>query len=278
MYPYIISILMQLNGFGASSGMVHHNNQIYLVSDDSDYLFHFSVIDKKMQQIPLIENAQLQHKKKQKMDLEAIATKGNKVYLLGSGSKENRRNWIVFNRKNQKIQRFDYSGLIGEMVSKSGIPEKEINFEGLIIKGKTAYLFNRGNGKGNHNGIFEIQLKNQQLHKIVRYQSIELPDINGEKSGFSDAILKDGKIYFLATGERTENSFKDGEIAGTFFGVMNPENFKIITTFKISDHQKFEGISFRKIEEGKLTFYLCEDSDNGAQKSDIYELQTGNIK
>ena len=41
---------MQLNGFGAASGLVSHNNQIYLVSDDSDYLFQYSVKEKEMQQ------------------------------------------------------------------------------------------------------------------------------------------------------------------------------------------------------------------------------------
>ncbi len=273
MHPYLFTLLFQLNGFGAASGITEHQNQVYIVSDDSDYLFLYDTKKQNTLRFPIRENAQLQRTKKEKMDLEAIARKGNSLYIFGSGSKENRRIIIQFDLKNKKYTSFDYSKEIELMTKSSGIPEKEINIEGAILKGLTLLLFNRGNGKNAHNGIFKVKFRNGKFGDNFEYQAVPLPKINGEIAGFSDAIYKNGKIYFLATGERSENVIADGEIAGTYFGILNPKDFSVLEIQKISDHNKFEGLTFHQRIKGEKTFLICEDSDNAALSSTIYELK-----
>ncbi len=65
-----------------------------------------------------------------------------------------------------------------------------------------------------------------------------------ETSGnfFTDAILVEDKIYFLATAEDTTSTYDDGEILGSIIGRMDSKTFKIRIRPKNFRHPKIRRI------------------------------------
>ena len=100
----------------------------------------------------------------------------------------------------------------------------------------------------------------------------KLPKIKGVRTSFTDAVLVDNKIYFLATAENTQSTYDDGEVLGSIIGRIDLETMKIDFTKKISSTNKFEGISIFKKDNNKIEFLLCEDTDSDIQESIIYKL------
>ena len=99
-----------------------------------------------------------------------------------------------------------------------------------------------------------------------------MPKIKGVRSSFTDAVMFKDKIYFLATAEDTESTYKDGEILGSFIGCIDIKTMKIDFTKKISETQKFEGITLYHNTSNKVEFLLCEDNDTKVLESNIYKL------
>ncbi len=152
------------------------------------------------------------------------------------------------------------------------IKSKEFNIEGAIYTGEYWLLFNRGKGKSNRNVIFTVKGNNLTDQSEIQFTNIKLPKINGFHAGFSDAILVDDKIYFLATAENSTSVDTEGRILGSILGRIDRASMKLEFTSKISDSQKFEGITLFSSSVDKIEFLLCEDSDTDVLRSDIYKL------
>jgi hypothetical protein len=101
---------------------------------------------------------------------------------------------------------------------------------------------------------------------------VSLPKIKHIETSFTDAILVDGKIYFLATAEDTTSTYDDGEILGSIIGRMNSETFEIEFTYKISDNHKFEGLTLYHKSETQIQLLICEDNDLDLLETNIYKL------
>lgn len=273
MLPFLISFFLQIAGPGASSGIVYDNNQLYIVSDNSDYLYHYDLTTSSLKTVELRPEAKALQVKKHKLDLESIAKKGDILYMMGSASKANRKDLFLYNIKTGELTRSDFQRLFEELVAVSGIPAKEINIEGLILFEDKALLFNRGNGPGVHNGIFTVESTDIGFGRVEKYNAVTLPKIGGIESGFSDAVLIKKNIYFLGTGEQTDNSIDDGEIKGSYIGKMKLKNFKIRKIKEIAPNQKFEGLTWFSGSARKPEFLLCEDADDDSTTSTIYNLK-----
>ena len=85
------------------------------------------------------------------------------------------------------------------------------------------------------------------------------------------------KIYFLATAEDTTSTYDDGEIFGSIIGRMDSKTFKIEFAQKISDTQKFEGLTLYKKTETEIQFLICEDNDSDVLETNIYQLTLNKI-
>ena len=102
--------------------------------------------------------------------------------------------------------------------------------------------------------------------------AIKLPKIKNVEVSFTDAILVDNYIYFLATAEDTISTYEDGEVLGSLIGKMKSDTFEIIDTQTISNTQKFEGITLYENNDKEIQFLLCEDNDTEILESKIYKL------
>ncbi|MFV0192353.1 hypothetical protein OBK19_05915 [Empedobacter falsenii] len=271
-YHFILKILIVINGLGAASGLVVDKRYVYTISDDNPHLF---VYDKKKKEVEKINlNPEVKSEgshKKDKPDFEAITKYKDHLYILGSGSKENRFDLISYNLKTNQVENKTYRDLFEKFLSVSKLSKKDFNIEGIITDGHCTYFFNRGNGPAAANGIYRVGgALNDLKNKPIDYFPITLPKLNNEITTFSDAIMVDGKILFTATVESKSTTQFNGEIKGSIIGELDLAIMEVIRWQKISDDKKIEGLALYKESRKNYTLYLCEDNDDDSKNASIY--------
>lgn len=274
MEKFQLSLLFKIIGIGSASGLVFHHGSIYLISDSSTFLYEYQIDSTQLNKIQLSKDAADNIVKKLKPDFEAIAHNESYYFLFGSGSTENRTQMIQVDAKSKEVvNTFDLSFLYSSMQSFAQMEADDFNIEGVIYNQETWYFFNRGNGKNQRNVVFTVTGSNLEDDFRIMTNEYKLPKIKGVRASFTDAIILDDTIYFLATAEKTESTYDDGEVVGSLIGSMNSETMKIKFTKKITDTQKFEGLTFFKRNKTEIEFLLCEDNDTEALESGIYKLK-----
>ena len=266
MKNHTLEILFEINGIGSASGIIYTNEELYIISDNSTFLYQYHLEKEKLITINLNENTQENIPKVIKLDFESIALKGNKLYLFGSGSTINREKCISYHLKTKKIKEKNLNKLYEKLRLKIGISANDLNIEGAFYYSKKWYFFQRGNGASSNNGIF---IYNKQE---LSFTAIKLPKIENVEATFTDAILVDNLIYFLAAVEDTTSTYDDGEILGCYIGCLSLKSLELIFTLKISDINKFEGLTLFEKTKSKIDFLLCEDNDTDCLDTRIYKL------
>ncbi|TRX41394.1 DUF6929 family protein [Flavobacterium restrictum] len=272
MEKFSLELLFQIIGIGSASGLIYKDNTLFLIGDNSGFLYEYTLDSKNLQRHQIIENATENIPKKEKPDFEAITHFDNSLYIFGSGSTKNRNKMIEVNTKEKEITTNDLTDLYAVMQSFGEIKSDDFNLEGAIYTGEEWFLLNRGNGKSKKNVLFTIQGKNLINEFNILSNDYKLPKINGVRSSFTDAILVDNKIYFLATAEETDSTYTDGKILGSLLGRIDIKTMKIDFTQKISDTHKFEGLTVYQTTDQTIEFLLCEDNDTQVLESAIYKL------
>ena len=273
MKNFTLEILLHIIGVGSASGLIYNNDNLMLIGDSSGYLYEYNIGDKNLQKHALMENPSENIAKKQKIDFESMVSYDNDVYIFGSGSGELRNEMVKINTiSNDTVSTSDLTPLYTSMADFAKIKTKQFNIEGAIYNGEDWFLFNRGNGKDNRNVVFTVTGKDLVNEYQILSNNFKLPKINGFQTGFSDAVLVENKIYFLATAENSKSTTEDGRILGTLIGRIDLETMKIDFTKKISDTQKFEGLSLYSKDGKNINFVLCEDNDTTTLESNIYKL------
>lgn len=273
MEKFQLTLLFKIIGLGSASGLIYHDNTIFAIGDNSTYLYEYKIDSLKLNRIALAENSEENIAKKFKPDFEAITKHQDSLYIFGSGSTENRNVMVQVDAKTKKvIASNDLTNLYLAMQSFGEIKPEDFNLEGAIFNGESWFLFNRGNGKNNKNIVFTVDAKNLTNEFRILSNKFKLPKIDGIRTSFTDAILVEDKIYFLATAENTNSNYNDGEILGSIIGRIDVATMKIDFTEKITDTQKFEGITLFKKSENEIEFLLCEDNDTEVLESNIYKL------
>jgi len=270
MEQFTIELLFQILGIGSASGLVYKDNSLFVISDNSSFLYEFHIQEKELSRIKLFENSQENIPKKDKFDFESITLKGNELHLLGSGSTSKREKRIVYNLETAVIEVKDLSKLYKSLKETSSISDDELNIEGALFCNEKWHLFQRGNGANSKNGIFKT--KSLEIESQANFVKVQLPKIKHVETSFTDAILVEDKIYFLATAEDTNSTYDDGEILGSLIGRMDSETFEIEFTQKISDTHKFEGLTLYENSQTEIQFLICEDNDTHVLETNIYKL------
>jgi hypothetical protein len=273
MKNFQLSEQFKIIGIGSASGLLFQDGNILLISDNSTYFYDYQIDSKQLNRYPLAKNPQENILKKDKLDFEAIAQHENNLYVFGSGSTKNRNKVIVLDNKTKAIiATIDVTHLYKSMQVVGQILPDDFNIEGAICDGKTWFLFNRGNGKLNRNVVFSIEGENLISNFKITATEYKLPKIKGVFSSFTDAVLIDKTIYFLATAENSNSTYSDGEVLGSILGSIDCQTHKIGFTKKITSTNKFEGITLVNKSNSEIVFYLCEDNDTEILESTIYKL------
>ena len=273
MDKFTLELLVQIIGIGSASGLIYKDNSLLIIGDNSGYLYEYQMDSQDLKRYPLLENPIENTLKKDKADFEAITHFGNSFYVFGSGSTEKRNKMIQVNSSDKKvIATNDLADLYAVMQSFGAIKPEDFNIEGTIYTGERWFLLNRGNGGSHKNVLFTIEGKNLINDFTILFNTYKLPKIKGVRSSFTDGILVDNSIYFLATAEDTASTYDDGEVLGSLIGRINLKTMKIDFTQKISSTHKFEGLTLHTSSKEKIEFLLCEDMDTEVLKTDIYKL------
>jgi hypothetical protein len=273
MEKFTLEILFQIIGIGSASGLIYQDNSLYIIGDNSGYLYEYNIDNSDLKKHEIITNPTENIAKNLKPDFESITHHNDTLYIFGSGSTDQRNKMVEFDVKSKtKITTNNLTDFYAVMQNFSGIKPEDFNLEGSIFDGENWYLFNRGNGKTNKNSIFTIHAKSLGDEFSLISVDYKLPKIKGVRSSFTDAILVDNKIYFLATAEDTESTYADGEILGSFIGQIDLKTMKIDYTKKITSTNKFEGLTLYKKSNNTIEFLLCEDNDTELLETKIYKL------
>lgn len=265
-----LSEFKKIKGISAASGLLFSKDVIFIISDNSSFLYQY-VIDKEIVlKFPLVKDAQENIEKKEKLDLEAITSFGNQLFLFGSGSTENRNSMFTLDLTNDQLQVNNLSQLYSFLRNIAQLDADELNIEGAICADKTMYLFQRGNGQNSKNGIFIVP---DSQERSIQYFPVELPSLDDVECTFTDAILVDKHIYFLASAENTTSTYEDGEVLGSILGKINFQTFELEDVILLSETQKFEGISLFEQNKNTISFLLCEDTDKLEDDTVIYKLE-----
>jgi hypothetical protein len=275
MEQFTIEILYKIIGIGSASGLIYKDDSLFIISDNSSFLYEYNIPENQLSKIKFFENNQENIPKKDKFDFESIALKENEIHLLGSGSTSKREKSVIYNLETAAIAQKDLSKLYKKLKKTTSISDKELNIEGTLFCNKKWHLFQRGNGANSKNGIAIVNEKLDE-NSTIEFIPIQLPKIKHVETSFTDAILVEDKIYFLATAEDTTSTYDDGEILGSLIGRMDSQTFQIEFTQKISDNQKFEGLTLYKKIETEIQFLICEDNDSDVLETNIYKLSIPN--
>ncbi|AXG72761.1 hypothetical protein DVK85_00330 [Flavobacterium arcticum] len=276
MQKFQLQLLFRIIGIGSASGLFFNGNSLFLISDNSHILYEYHIDSKKLDKTALVSKeytGPLENIPKQdKADYEALAVKGNDLYLFGSGSTENRNSIGHINIETKEVfPHLDATDLYLTMQSFGEISPDNFNIEATVNDGNTWYLLQRGNGTSGQNGIFTLEGDISDMFFQIIYNPIKLPKIGGAQTGFTDAVKVGDKLYFIAAAEKSGSTYLDGEVTGTIIGTIDIETMKLGDT-QIIGKNKFEGITLYNDNDKTLEFLLCEDKDSDEAVSDIYKI------
>tara|TARA_R110000868_G_scaffold98253_4_gene270330 strand:+ start:5959 stop:6795 length:837 start_codon:yes stop_codon:yes gene_type:complete len=270
---FTLELLFHIIGIGSASGLFYKDNTLLLIGDNSGFLYEYHLDSSNLKQYPLIENAAASIPKSDKPDFECLTHFQDTLYIFGSGSTIKRNTMVEFDlNQKKKITTNNLVDLYAVMQSFGNIKPEDFNLEGAVYDGDNWYLFNRGNGSSNKNTLFTLHAKKLSDEFSLLSNDYKLPKIKGVRSTFTDGVLVNNKLYFLATVEDTKSTYDDGAILGSFIGRIDLETMKIDFTKKISSTNKFEGITVFSDSKEKIEFLLCEDKDTDELKTAIYKL------
>lgn len=229
----------------SASGLEVVGNNIYIVGDDSPYLYqldnNFKLIDK----IALTDTAGFESgrvAKDKKMDLESMASfsANGKTHLLifGSGSTEARMKAIVAevdvatgkvsNMNTYPLERLYKKLQQDERVVGSAI----LNIEGAAVESGKLYLMHRGvNKEPNVLLVYDLEnfivfLAEEGEVPTERVIPLKLKELNGFEAGLSGAHIFDGKLFFTASVEGTTDAIADGEVFGSYVGFIDLDSLE----------------------------------------------------
>lgn len=217
----------------SASGIVKVKDHFYLIGDDSPYLFcidnNFDLISK-----TLIYSSEKSQDgiiaKIDKPDFEAMEMiSETEMLVFGSGSKSPERDvcvWVKIGEESLDIKQFDISEFYAYLKNLDSMKGYELDIEGLAVYSDKLFLLNRA-----RNFIFSFPLKDflkycrgNSSFPIPKVQYFELPKIDDLQSGFSGATFLGNNLLFTSSVEDSPNAYEDGDIFGSFLGLLSYQN------------------------------------------------------
>jgi hypothetical protein len=259
--------------FCSASGLVLRGDTAIVVADDSLTLGSFPIHSEKPGVLREIFPGELPadsvERKKLKPDLESVfeltvESERRKLIAVPSGSKKSRirGSWLG----SEKSHELDFTDLYVRL-RRSIV---ELNIEGAIELGPSVYFFHRGNSAGSENSIVRLdrtefaedakkgRIGERCLRKIT---SIQLGSLAGVRLTFGDAAVDpDGRVWFLASAEKTDNANDDGAYSGAILGRLDASLERVKEVYPIDSPTKPEGLAFDPSDGN--SFYVVTDADD----------------
>lgn len=274
----------------SASGVEAIGNELWMIGDDSPFLYQFDqdlkILNKyKISNINKKEGNRIL--KTDKADFESMARLGDRLFILGSGSKiQSRDTLVIFGMKEKEVlSKYNLRELYKQFLTLGGFDSiQQINIEGLVASSSHMYFLHRGNICGN-NDIYRLSIKDFD-HYLRSGESVEhiqmhrytLPKINDFQSGFSGACLSDDEqfLYFTSSVEATNDVYHDGEVLGSFIGRIKLKNNEV-EYWPLKEKGQFiktklESISIIEQNADDIRIICTSDNDDGYSEIHHFRL------
>ena len=274
----------ELTSIPSASGIEIMEGAIFIIGDNSPFLFQLDSnysLKEKIQIASVTDAANGIIPKSIKPDYEAMASakleNDNVLFVFGSGSKSHGRDsLLIVHLVSKKVEHYSLTGFYKEIKSRANLTPEDLNIEAAAIHDNTLYLFNRGK-----NTIIECPLNAFMNHLLKKGESpalksyrVILPVADNRQAGFSGATISNDKIVFTASVENTTNWIDDGEITGSYVGIIKPDELKdnySPACIPIKEKGKVlkikaESVAVVSHVNNTLDLLLVTDSDGGASE------------
>ncbi|GAB3822486.1 hypothetical protein GCM10028895_27100 [Pontibacter rugosus] len=286
----------------SASGLEYVQNFFYIVGDDSPFLYKLNEQFKLEQTYALFDTADFatgRIPKAIKPDLESMAHftygRDEMLLLLGSGATDARNKGFLVNLsegnavRELNLSRF-YTFLKRVLKLET---EGQLNLEGLAIDNTYTYLMQRPLGPGANvlirfdSNDFKHFLMNDGAIPAAAVYHFELPSAEQHRASFSGAYTLGDKLFFTASIEDAPNAIEDGEVLGSFIGVIDLKALPYATdalkpltvpavVIRNSDNSPYIGkaeslVVMQGEEQGFFKVIVVSDDDLG--HSELLELQ-----
>jgi hypothetical protein len=301
--PMQATILRQLDlpNLPSASGVEIVGDTVYIIGDDSPYLYRLSVADLKPgQPLTLFETAHFSSgriDKAIKADLECLtilttATGETGLLVCGSGATSARENgfWVPISSASDSaatVYPVTLSGLYAHL--RNSLPKGvTLNLEAVAATTTELLLFQRTVGSAVGNLVFQLPLSAtlDYLHHrsttlpTVQPIGFQLPTINGRPSGFSGACVYENQLFVTASVEDTADAILDGEVLGSFVGLLDlkqankPVSFAQLQLPNAQPYRgKVESVAVRRqIATNRYELLLVTDDDLGGSTAVLVEV------
>jgi hypothetical protein len=285
-----------LHEIPSASGIEFLDGKYWLIGDNSPWLFELNDAFELGEKHPVFPMDNVEKNgvipKSRKHDYEAMTSLSwegdSALFIFGSGSKTKRFQGVLVRIKNVihptvAAQKFDLTDFYSTIREKAKLKESELNIEAAAVLGDHLFLFNRGKNKLISIKVqhFIEYLSGRRETIKLKVKTIELPEIDGIRAGFSGATAdeKFHRIVFTASVENTADWVADGEVLGSFIGVLNLLSLKNHAEPKcvlIKNKQeilrvKAESIALQESSENSFRCLVVTDSDGG--NSELLKLK-----
>jgi hypothetical protein len=236
--------------------------------------------------------------KRHKPDFESCLFRAGRVWAFGSGSGDEsgrlppREHIAMVDPRTGDARLFDASALYSMLRDDVTISGGELNIEGAaLVEGSSGErvlrLFQRGNGANPNLSAATIDFEERAFFDWVNGGRPAPPTMSnirrwslgahrGARLGFTDASAspRDASLsVFVASAELSPNAFDDGEVTGSFVGVMRNGDHQLAPLVDEQGVQpaiKAEGIELDPRVPGRAWVVL--DLDDPERPSDLCEI------
>lgn len=271
---------LQLDEIPSGSGIAKCGKDYYVIGDDSPFLFK---LDKNLkiaaktlisEAIPSNGNRIIKSEKPDFETLELINE--NELLIFGSGSKSPQRDVFVrvFLNDPMIIDKYDLSKFYNHLRNLPIFENSELNIEATAYHHDQLYLFNRRKNlilKFDYQHFLQF-LKGESPIPKLEIKEYSLPKIKGIEAGFSGAttLKKNPKIIFTGSVEDTVTAYDDGEILGSFIGMIDISNNSLAESIDYcpvpnpGEILKIESITVLNEQPGETEIMMITDDDQGS--------------
>lgn len=294
---------LDLPNLPSASGVEILGETVYIIGDDSPYLYRFGAAELQLgQAITLFDTAHFSSgriPKAIKPDLECLTaltdarTGETGLLAFGSGATSAREGgfWVPIGNKPAAVTVYPVGlGLLYARLRELLPAGVTLNLEAAAASATELLLFQRTVGAPAGNFIYRLPLaatldylQHRQLQlPPVRAQHFSLPEIEGKPAGFSGASFHEGGLFVTASVEDTTDAVLDGAVLGSFVGVLNPDNptaaLASFAQLQLPDGQpyrgKVESVAVRRtLARGRYELLLVTDDDQGGSTAVLVEVQ-----
>ncbi|HLW33247.1 MAG TPA: hypothetical protein VKX40_13370 [Aequorivita sp.] len=266
-----------IDGVISASGLVKARDKYYVISDDAPFLYTLDDNYDVISQLPIFTidaSFTSRIEKSEKPDFEALdIVDDNEIIAFGSGSKSPERDVFlrIFIKGKKEIKTYQISEFYTHLKNLEVMENRELNIEAVAYKDGQIFIFNRG-----QNVVFGFVFKELISYfegnipfPTPRTKLFQLPNIRGIRAGFSGATaLKEHPyIIFTASVEDTPNAYDDGEVLGSFIGILKIEDDFISSEFQTVlfptvEKLKVESVIIKQeVELGETHIVVVTDDD-----------------